>query len=119
MSTGSRPASKAFRQRLIDGIEPEWLKKHKRRGYIVRQILATPPWIKRADLMAVYARRKPGEVVDHIVPLTHPRVCGLNVPWNLKCVPAGNNARKSNAWCQWHGELFDQPEQLTLLPRGA
>jgi hypothetical protein len=88
----------------------------------VRQaVLATPPWVERQQLKALADRRdeltrKTGivHVLDHEIPISHPRVCGLNVPWNLKVVPRASNARKSNAWCQWHGELFDEHEQFTL-----
>lgn len=35
--------------------------------------------------------------VDHIVPITHPLVCGLHAPWNMRLLTASDNFRKSNA----------------------
>lgn len=34
--------------------------------------------------------------VDHIIPLTHKNVCGLDVPWNLRVIPKDMNASKKN-----------------------
>jgi 5-methylcytosine-specific restriction endonuclease McrA len=34
--------------------------------------------------------------VDHIIPLTHPRVCGLHVPENLQFLTRSANAKKNN-----------------------
>lgn len=46
-------------------------------------------------------------VLDHDIPVTHPDVCGLSVPWNFRIVPYRVNAAKGNYWC---------PDQLELLP---
>jgi len=53
--------------------------------------------------------------IGHCIPLSHPRVSGLSVPCNLKPQPAIENFSKGNAWCEWHGDLFSQPEQLRLF----
>lgn len=40
----------------------------------------------------------PKYVLDHIVPLAHPLICGLHVPWNLRVVKHRTNARKASTW---------------------
>ena len=67
---------------------------------------ATPPWITKEQKQAIrqlYAQalsltRITGEqyVVDHIVPLRNPTVCGLHVPWNLRVITQEDNLKKSN-----------------------
>jgi hypothetical protein len=64
---------------------------------------ATPPWITPEDLAPFYdAARKAGDItgephqVDHIIPIRHPLVCGLNVPWNLRVIDAAWNNEKRN-----------------------
>jgi hypothetical protein len=50
------------------------------------------------ELRMVYAEAQPGEHVDHIVPLIHPLVCGLHVPWNLQYLPGPANVSKKNSF---------------------
>lgn len=67
---------------------------------------ACPPWlttehkkqIKQLYLDALTATKITGVkyVVDHIIPLRSPEVCGLHVPWNLRVITQEENLRKSN-----------------------
>lgn len=67
---------------------------------------ATPPWIskdQKASMRTLYVQaarltETTGEryVVDHIVPLISPVVCGLHVPWNLRVITQEENLKKSN-----------------------
>lgn len=58
------------------------------------------PWVvtpaEQAAVLAVYANRPPGKEVDHIIPLTHPAVCGLHVAVNLQYLSPSANNLKSN-----------------------
>jgi len=73
---------------------------------------ATPVWVTAEQKLAIrqlyiQAQRLTkltGEryVVDHIVPLISPEVCGLHVPWNLRVITQEENLRKSN-------KLLDTP----------
>ncbi len=67
---------------------------------------ATPPWItkeQKLEMRALYLQAQQltkitGEKyeVDHKVPLIHPDVCGLHVPWNLIVITKEENLKKSN-----------------------
>tara|TARA_R110000868_G_scaffold5782_1_gene33931 strand:- start:12175 stop:12609 length:435 start_codon:yes stop_codon:yes gene_type:complete len=67
------------------------------------EIMATPRWVdfdalKCIILDAAALSLKTGvkHSVDHRIPLRHPLVCGLNVPWNLQILTVGDNSRKGN-----------------------
>ena len=63
---------------------------------------AEPPWLsaeQKEEMAALYVRaREEGLQVDHVIPLTHKRVCGLHVPWNLQLLTKSENCRKHNSW---------------------
>lgn len=69
----------------------------------IMQRMATPPWVDREAIRAIYMERirtsrETGipHDVDHIIPITNRKVCGLHVPWNLRVIPSAENRRKSN-----------------------
>ena len=73
---------------------------------------ATPPWItheqkeaiKGLYLHAMRLTKITGEryVVDHIIPLINPTICGLHVPWNLRVITQEENLLKSNKLIDSH-----------------
>lgn len=60
------------------------------------KLKATPPWINKKDLAAVYARAEDGQTLDHIIPLKNKHICGLHVPWNLQYLTHHENITKNN-----------------------
>lgn len=105
MSVAVRYTAVRTRALIIAGREPEWCLKHKRRGYVRQAYLSVPPWIDRSELRWLdWCRRAwsvatgTEQVLSHIVPLNHPYVCGLTVPWNLKLAPRVVNAFEGNNW---------------------
>ena len=105
--------SPKLRALILHDEEPLWLQRHPRRQYIVSCVLGSVPWAdkRELDVLRRWCRvleTFTGErhVLDHVIPLNHPAVCGLNVPANLRCVPWRVNAAKGNAW---------HPDQLELL----
>lgn len=64
------------------------------------RIQAAPPWLTEDDYLTIDIiyddAQKVGMVVDHIMPLNNPLVCGLHVPWNLQLLTSSANSAKSN-----------------------
>lgn len=58
------------------------------------------------EKLRIYEETGIRHALDHIIPLNHPHVCGLNVPWNIQIVPHWANAAKSNKY---------SPDQLEML----
>lgn len=67
---------------------------------------AAPPWLTQEHLETIeniYEAAEQKEVwssirqeVDHIIPINHPDVCGLHVPWNLQILSDRLNIFKNN-----------------------
>ena len=104
---------------------PEWITRptnneNTRRGqlYYAKLYTAQPPWANRKAINNIYREarymRRIGfnVTVDHVIPLSHPLICGLHVPSNLKIVTAKHNREKSNVLvpglCEQY-DLFDPP----------
>lgn len=112
-SFGAR-ACRAIRRRLLtQGVEAA-LPKSWRRSWMIARILATPPWVDMKPIKKLYdeaaemtQRMGVRYVVDHIIPLQHPRVCGLHVDWNMRVITYKENAAKSNHFCPEQMELFE------------
>ena len=106
-----RPASRA---RLIAGEYVHWVDNHPTRSrYLRAACLSYPDWVDRAELEKIWNEcRRLEEIhgepyeIDHIIPLNHPKVCGLSVPWNMRPLPRSVNCRKGNTW---------NPDQLNLF----
>lgn len=64
-----------------------------------RHIACTPPWADRKAIEAIYKEAyELGMIVDHIIPLWTPTVCGLHVHYNLQIVTPSENTRKGSTY---------------------
>jgi hypothetical protein len=106
--------NRRLRSRIEVGDYPGWLQRHPRQRRVVTVILSTPPWVDHDTLRSIYAEAKRRtkttgvkHVVDHVIPVCHPAVCGLTVPDNLRVVPERSNQARGNRW---------HPDQIELFP---
>jgi len=67
------------------------------------EIQATPKWADLKLMRTFYERAMAMTIstgvkhaVDHVIPLRHPEVCGLNIPLNLEIRTASENGSKGN-----------------------
>jgi len=58
-----------------------------------RQRRLNVPYMK---IEKIYNNCPEGYQVDHIIPLNHPKVSGLHVPWNLQYLSIDDNVKKNN-----------------------
>lgn len=88
-----KESSRAWRARNKDKV---CFYSSKRRSDIVN---ATPPW---ADMDIIKDFHKEAQYhnmeVDHIIPLTHPLVCGLHCEFNLQLLTKSENCSKNNSF---------------------
>lgn len=105
-----RPGS---RRRALANDVPTWVSNNARASYILAVMLSAPEWVDRNELEMLRAWAKAmsvftgdRHVLDHIVPVNHPMVCGLTVPWNLRVIHWRVNGSKGNDWCPEQAELF-------------
>ncbi len=75
---------------------------------------ATPPWSDKEVIKSFYKEANYlNESVDHIIPLSHPLVCGLHVEYNLQSMPLQENISKNNTFeiCEHEiPEWFEEDE---------
>src|SRR4051812_16784841 len=81
MSTAIRYLAPEPKRLIMAGQEPAWLTKHPRASYVRSGYLSVPPWIDRAEMRWIHwckcawsIATGVEHVLDHIVPLNHPRV---------------------------------------------
>lgn len=71
--------------------------------------LATPKWLSFEDYKAMLSLVNEEASIDHIIPISHPDVCGLNVPWNIQGLSIeANNFKK----CKFDGTYNNESWRL-------
>lgn len=78
--------------KFLEDPDEMWFEKNDRKRKQLKQ--ATPEWVCSEDIRRIYREccrlnqqyPSTGFVVHHIVPISHPNICGLHTPNNLKIV---------------------------------
>lgn len=89
-----------YNKQRYEANKPEWLARIRAREK--RLMACTPSWVNQSELDRVYQECRTKSAtgtlyhVDHIVPIVHPMVCGLHVPWNLQILTQKENDSKGN-----------------------
>lgn len=65
-------------------------------NYRAAKLNASPPWLDKSAIKAIYKGCPKGYHVDHIIPLQNNIVCGLHVPANLQYLSPFDNFSKNN-----------------------
>ena len=106
---------KKTKLRLLAGEQVHWIENNAKRDYIRQCVLSFPLWVKDSDLRPIWDKAKQLEaetgikhVLDHIVPISHPYVSGLTVPWNLQILTSMQNSKKSNKFHPDQTDLFEE-----------
>ena len=76
----------------------------------------TPKWANRTALDEMFNSCPTAFHVDHIIPLNHPSVSGLHVPWNLQYLSPKDNVKKSN---QFDFTYENESWKASLVGRAA
>ena len=110
------------RQRLLRGERVNWVMNRDRWKYIRAIIISSPPWLTpddKRDIKLLAQWCKVMEIMtgkeyslDHHVPVNHPNVCGLTVPWNLQVIPSLSNTSKGNRFNPDQQDLFGPIESI-------
>lgn len=78
-------------ERMLENPDEVWFEREYRKRQKLKR--ATPEWVDHREIRRIYEEciRLSKEmnmpfVVHHDIPISHPKVCGLHVPWNLRVV---------------------------------
>lgn len=114
----NRDKIKQYANRWKAKTSPEQLQKY-RDDRVKRQLQSclTPKNLSKVKSI-FWQNNKKGLATDHIIPLSHKDICGLNVPWNLQTMTNQQNRSKNNwfdpvAYTEW----LKDTNKLLLKPK--